>query len=236
MSRAERGGILLRLTGLLVFAAFLCLLYLARHPLLRLAGNWWVVEDALAHADAIIVLGDDNFAGDRASRAAELFQAGWAPQVVASGRMLRPYAGMAEIIERDLKSRGVPAAATIRFEHKAANTIQEAQALRDLVLQRHWHSILVVTSNYHTRRARYTFRKVFPSGVSVSMISAEDSEYLPNIWWQSRPGLKHFFTESVAYPLAMWELRRVQAAGSPAGVAVWGYGWVRAPGPPGSAF
>jgi uncharacterized SAM-binding protein YcdF (DUF218 family) len=236
MSCGQRGGILLRFMGLLVFAAFLCLLYLARHPLLRLAGNWWVVEDPLAHADAIVVLGDDNFVGDRASRAAELFQAGWAPQVVASGRMLRPHTGMAEIIERDLKSRGVPAVAIVRFEHQAANTIQEAQALRDLALQRHWHSVLVVTSNYHTRRAHYTFRKVFPSGITVSMASAEDSEYLPNTWWLSRAGLKHFFTESVAYPLAMWELRRVQAASSSAGAALWGYRPVRVASAPGSAF
>jgi len=35
--RAEHGGIFLRLLSLLVFAAFLALLYVVRHPLLRLA-------------------------------------------------------------------------------------------------------------------------------------------------------------------------------------------------------
>ena len=85
---------------------------------------------------------------------------------------LRPYAGVAELIQRDLEGRGVPAAAIVPFPHHAENTRSEAQALRDLVAQRHWHRILVVTSNYHTRRAGYIFRKVFPSDVSVLVESA----------------------------------------------------------------
>src|SRR5580692_1118462 len=123
MTGAQRGGIIFRLLSLIFLAALFFMLYLARHPLLRLAGGWWVVSDPLQHADAMIVLGDDNFSGDRAERAAELFQAGWAPQVVASGRMLRPYAGVAELIQRDLEGRGVPAAAIIPFAHHAENTL-----------------------------------------------------------------------------------------------------------------
>ena len=192
MTRAERGGIISRLLSLIFLAALFFMLYLARQPLLRLAGGWWVVSDPLQHADAIVVLGDDNFAGDRAAHAAELFQAGWAPQVVASGRMLRPYAGVADLIARDLQAKGVPAAAVVTFAHHADSTRSEAEALRDLVAQRHWHRILLVTSNYHTRRARYIFRKVFPSDVSISVSSAPDSGYDPDSWWRNRSGLKIF--------------------------------------------
>src|ERR1700678_3455371 len=108
---AQRGGILFRLMSLLLLAAILFLLFLARDPLLRLAGNWWIVQDPIEHADVIVVLGDDNYGGERAARAAELFHAGWAPQVVASGRMMRTYAGVAELIQHDLQSDGVPTAA-----------------------------------------------------------------------------------------------------------------------------
>ena len=79
-------------------------LYLAPH-LAALAGGWWIVSDPLQHADATVVLGDDNFNGDRAAHAADLFHAGWAPEVVASGRMMRPYAGVAELIARDLQAQ-----------------------------------------------------------------------------------------------------------------------------------
>ncbi len=210
MTGAQRGGIFLRLLFLIFLVVLFFLLYLVRHPLLRLAGGWWVVADPLQHADAMIVLGDDNFSGDRAERAAELFQAGWAPKVVASGRMLRPYAGVAELIQRDLEGRGVPAAAIIPFAHRAENTLAEAQALRDFVAQQHWHRVLVVTSNYHTRRARYIFRNIFPSDVAVLVEPARDSDYDPDSWWETRSGLKLFFTESVGYCYAMWELRQAR--------------------------
>src|SRR5580698_5838581 len=137
MTRAERGGIISRLLSLIFLVALFFILYLARQPLLRLAGGWWVVSDPLQHADAIVVLGDDDFAGDRAAHAAELFQAGWAPLVVASGRMLRPYAGVAELIARDLQAKGLSASAVVTFAQHADSTLSEALALRDLVAQRH---------------------------------------------------------------------------------------------------
>src|ERR1700722_20060522 len=104
MRRGERGGIIFRFLTLLAFTALVGVVYLARYPLLRVAGNFLVIEDPLPHADAIVVLGDDNFWGDRAGRAAQLFRMGDAPVVVASGRRLRPFAGVAELIAHDLES------------------------------------------------------------------------------------------------------------------------------------
>src|SRR5256885_16727489 len=66
----QGGGIIFSLLGL-VFAMVLGFtVYLVRHPLLRFAGETWIVEDSLEHADAILVLSDDNFYADRATRAA----------------------------------------------------------------------------------------------------------------------------------------------------------------------
>jgi uncharacterized SAM-binding protein YcdF (DUF218 family) len=213
--RAERGGIFLRLLFLLVFVAFLALLYVVRHPLLRLAGQLWVVDEPAEHADGIVVLGDDNYTGDRAAHAAELYHAGMAPQVVASGRLLRPYAGISEMMERDLESRGVPAASIVKFSHRAANTREEAEALTGLVASRGWKRVLVVTSNYHARRTRFIFRRVFQPGVTVRVSAARDSEFDPSLWWESRLGIKLFFNEVLGYAVAWWELRgKALAAGS----------------------
>jgi uncharacterized SAM-binding protein YcdF (DUF218 family) len=205
MSPGERGGIIFRFLALLMFTALLGVVYLARYPLLRAAGNFWVVEDPLMHADAIVVLGDDDFSGDRAARAADLFREGDAPVVVASGRRLRPYAGIAELIAHDLQSDGVPSAAVVPFDHDAADTREEAMALRGLAAQRRWRRLIVVTSNYHTRRARYIFLKVFPAGVSIAVASSADHFYDPDAWWEHRPSVKIFFLESVAYAEAHWE-------------------------------
>jgi uncharacterized SAM-binding protein YcdF (DUF218 family) len=213
MNRA-RGGIFLTFLILFFLAILAGILYLARHPLLRAAGRIWIVDESPTKADAIIVLSDDNYLGERASRAAELFRAGWAPRVVASGRMLRPSAGIAELIQRDLIERGVPAAAVVRFPHRAENTRDEAEALRGLVVKERWHRVLLVTSNFHTRRARYLCARIFPAGTELRVVSARDSDYDPDHWWETRLGVKTFFREALGMLVALWEVRHEQRATS----------------------
>ncbi len=106
--RRERGGITAKLIGLLCLVVVLTAIYLVRHPLLRFAGEELVVEDPLEKSDAIIVLSADNFYADRATRSAEFYRQGLAPVVVASGKRLRPRAGIVELMEHDLIERGVP--------------------------------------------------------------------------------------------------------------------------------
>jgi uncharacterized SAM-binding protein YcdF (DUF218 family) len=212
--RSERGGIFFRLLFLLFFIGFLAFLYVVRHPLLRVAGEAWMVNDPPVQADAIIVLGDDNYDGDRAAHAADLYRMGLAPLVVGSGRLLRPYAGIAEMIERDLESHGVPAAAIVKFPHRAENTHEEAVALTGLIFSRGWKRVTIVTSNYHARRAEFIFERVLPAGVSVHVSGAHDSDFDPSSWWETRVGQKLFFNELLGYVEARWELRRT-AAGPP---------------------
>jgi len=212
MNRSQHGGILSRLITIVGVVCLVVLLYLFRDPLLHLAGEFWVVEDPLARSDAIIILSDDNYSGDRAARAAELYRMGLAPRVVASGRMLRPYAGIAELMQHDLEADGVPASAIELFPHHADNTREEAEALRSLVAQKGWRGILVVTSNYHTRRARFILNRVIPSEVIVRVAEARDVDYDPGSWWHSRLGLKIFFHESIGIVVAWWELRNAPHA------------------------
>lgn len=202
----QRGGIILRLLALLALCAFGGIIYLVRYPLLREVGSLWIVQDHIEPADAIVVVGDDDFTADRAREAASLFHMGWAPQVVASGRMLRPYTSIADLISRDLESQAVPASAVVRFSHRANNTLEEAEALRLLISQKGWHRILLVTSNYHTRRARYIFRKVLPDNVSLEVIGAVSGDFDPASWWESRQGRKTFALETLGYLVAFWEL------------------------------
>ena len=204
---AERGGILFKLIALLFLVCLAFGIYLLRRPILREAGNFWVVDDPLEHSDAIVVLGDDDYSGDRAARAAELYRQGWAPIVVASGRMLRPYAGIAELEAHDLETDGVPHNAIVQFSQRAEDTREEAVALRGLFAQRAWHNVVIVTSNYHTRRARFIFSRVLPQDVLSRVSSAPDTNYDPGGWWYSRQGIKLFSSECVSYLVAHWELR-----------------------------
>lgn len=175
----ELGRIFLNLIILMFFVIFCAVLYLVRRPLLRFTAESWIIEDPLDKADALIVLGDDNFYADRATRGAQLFREGKAPVIVASGRRLRPNAGIAELMEHDLVERGVPRDKIVRFAHDADSTLEEARALARLVKERKWRSVIVVTSNFHTRRARYIFQRVFPQGMEVRVASARDGDFDP---------------------------------------------------------
>jgi uncharacterized SAM-binding protein YcdF (DUF218 family) len=204
--RKQRGGILVTLIVVLLLILFCGVLYLVRGPILRFVGENWIVEDPLEHSGAIIVLSDDNFYADRATRAAELYRQGMAPVVVASGRRLRPFAGIAELMVRDLSERGVPKDKIEAFAQDADNTREEAQALAQLVARKKWRSIIVVTSNYHTRRTRYIFRRVFPSAIQVRVASARDGDFDPQNWWQHRKSIKQLTKEMAGLVVAMWEL------------------------------
>ncbi|HET8922486.1 MAG TPA: YdcF family protein [Candidatus Acidoferrum sp.] len=205
---AERGSIFVKLVFLLFFGLFFVVLYLIRHPIFRFVAETWIVEDTLDRADALLVLSDDNFYADRGTRAAGLFREGKAPVIVASGRRLRPNAGIAELMEHDLVERGVPRDKILRVNHDADNTLEEAETLARVAKEKKWHSVIVVTSNYHTRRARYIFRRVFPQGTEIRVASARDGDFDPAAWWEKRKSTKRLMGEFAGMGVAIWELRR----------------------------
>ncbi|HET7106284.1 MAG TPA: YdcF family protein [Candidatus Acidoferrum sp.] len=207
---SERGGALI---SLIIFGALLVLcaiLYWARHPIMRFAGESWVVDEPAAHADALLLLGDDNFYADRATRAADMIRHGVAPVVVASGRRLRPSAGVVELQEHDLIERGVPKDKIIRFAHDADSTKEEAAALARLCADRRFRSVIIVTSNYHARRARYIFDKVFPKTIGVSVAGAHDGDFDPENWWEKRKSQGLFLHEIVGMMEAFREGGKLQ--------------------------
>jgi uncharacterized SAM-binding protein YcdF (DUF218 family) len=219
ISAAQRGGIFFRLIFLIAFVCLCFLLYLVRTPILRLAGGVWVVDDPPQASDAIVMLGDDNYNADRASRAAQIFKAGYAPRIIVSGRYLRPYASIAELEEHDLIDRGVPQAAIVRFAHHADNTREETTAISQVLASHGWKRILLVTSNYHTRRSRYLAERVFPPGTVLRVVAAPDSDYDPLSWWRTRNGLKIFAHECAGILVSMWEMRHTDVQTSDSSLA-----------------
>jgi uncharacterized SAM-binding protein YcdF (DUF218 family) len=208
----EGGGALLRVILTLTVLATLFLVYLLREPILSLIGRIWIVDETEITADAVIILGDDNYAAQRASRAAEIYHDRHAPLIVASGRRLRPYLSVPDLMQRDLADRGVPPSAVLRVASLASNTREEAAVLRRVAEARRWKRVMVVTSNYHTRRARLIFERVFRGVAEVRMVASRDAAYPPDSWWRSRIGVKLFSSECVSFFLAVWETRSTEAA------------------------
>jgi len=204
----QRGGIFFRLIFLIFILVVGAVLYLARVPLLRLAGEFWVVDEPPETSDVIVVLSGDNYDAERATRAASLFKSGMAPRVVATGRALRSYATTTDLMKRDLIEHGVPENAIVPFTHKADDTRDEAAAVSEFVASHGWKKVLLVTSNYHTRRSQYIYEHTLPSNDQLLTVAAPDSDYDPNYWWRTRTGVKLFFHEFGGYLVALWETKK----------------------------
>jgi uncharacterized SAM-binding protein YcdF (DUF218 family) len=95
----------------------------------------------------------------------------------------------------------------VKLTHRAQNTREEATESAKIIQSRGWKHIVVVTSNYHARRARFIYGRILPSSVSLRVSGARDSDFDPSRWWETRQGQKLFLSELAGYLVARWELR-----------------------------
>ncbi len=147
-------------------------------------GDYLVVADPLAPADAVAVLGGGGRA--RVTEAARLFAAGYGHWLVITEMALpglwTPYS---DVVRVEATRAGVPGARILVAPGIVYSTYDEALALRQVAAERALGSLIVVTAPYHTRRARLTFDEVFHgSGVRIAIRPAEGDRYRPDSWWQ----------------------------------------------------
>ena len=182
-------------------------LYLARGPILRGVAHGWIVDEPLEKAQAIVVLGGDSRTGDRVRHAASLYKDGWAPRIVLSGAPIRTYFNETELMAREARELGVPADHLILAPSGANSTLEEALKLRPVLAEHNFRKVIVVTSNFHTRRAKQIFLGVYrPRGTIVLVSAAPDRSFDPATWWQSREGRKLLFLELLKWSYTWWEL------------------------------
>jgi hypothetical protein len=77
------------------------------------------------------------------------------------------------------------------------STMQEAQALTSCIQEHHWQSIVIVTSNYHTRRARILWKRITRSepNLHVWIDGVTDPEF-QQPWWRHRQSAKIWLMET----------------------------------------
>jgi uncharacterized SAM-binding protein YcdF (DUF218 family) len=121
---------------------------------LQRAGAFLVVDDALRPADAVVVLSGDA-SRSRLDEAIRVVRLGAADRVIAL-TATPPDFYEATAIRRYVERRGVdPGRVVVAGE--AHSTLDEARLAAQVMRERGWRSAIVVTSPYHTRRARWVF-------------------------------------------------------------------------------
>lgn len=173
-----------------VVLPILAVLVLLHRPLLVGFAHQFEIDDP-ARSDALVVLMGD-LKGDRALRAAELYQQGSAPLIFLGET--RDTANRCSV----LRDHGVPAEA-IRVMKRVNSTYEEALRTRESLASRNdVQRITVVTTSFHTARARWIFNRVLRGrGVEVRTAGARDPRFNASDWYTSRVGVRTYFWEAV---------------------------------------
>jgi uncharacterized SAM-binding protein YcdF (DUF218 family) len=160
--------VLLPVLGLLVAPAFLC------------------VAAPTQKADVIILLGGED--GSRVEGAAALFNAGWAPHVIITGED--------DMYRRELIHLGVPKT-SIWVDALARSTAENARFSIRIMRANDCKSALLVTSWYHTRRARNCFNHYGP-GLAFYAQPTHQSAAVAKNWGSPATSILK------EYPKAIW--------------------------------
>jgi uncharacterized SAM-binding protein YcdF (DUF218 family) len=170
------------------------LIWVLWQPICTLVANPLVEDDGAAKADAIVVLGGDGY-GTRILRAVELEKAGYATRILVSGPANLLGHETDQTIAYAVK-KGYPAELfeAVLLPQGVNSTRTEADYLGKQLQSQGITSIDLVTSNYHTSRAGYLWRKENP-WLHINVVPAPDPYFTPETWFQTRDGQKTFLLE-----------------------------------------
>ena len=131
---------------------------------------------------------------ERTQRAAELYKEGRASKIILTNDNQQggwasdeqrniPYQ---ELAARWLRRQGVPDEAIETLPEPVSGTYEESVLLRRYAEGKGFHSVLIVTSAYHSRRALWTLRKVFAdSAITIGLEAVPPGQQVPSpaTWW-----------------------------------------------------
>lgn len=160
-----------------------------------------IVGSETLNTDAMVVLAGSSTYIERTQHAAELFNQGRSPRIILTNDNMRSGWSVEEqrnplFVERaaeELRRQGVPADKIEIVPGNVSNTHEEVLRIRDYTRERGWHSILVVTSAYQSRRALWTLRRAFDgTHVTIGLDAAAPGQQSPRpaTWWLHRLGWK----------------------------------------------
>lgn len=157
------------------------------------------VSSPLRYAPVVLILpGDEE---TRPFVAAGLMNAGYAdralvPETRANSDVLKGVeSSTSEITRQILIRRGIPEKRIVTLSGASDSTLNDAWALNRYFQQFGATDVLIVTSAYHSRRARWTFRHVLPEHQSRLRFYTAPNEFDSRTWWTSRTGRQTVLSE-----------------------------------------
>jgi len=165
---------------------------------LNALGAALITDDPLHPAGAILVLAGESREGDRVRHAVQLFKRGLAPLLVLSGTPMGFRTHEADVMRRHAEFLGVPSSHILIVKQNGDSTKEEAGVVLPILKRRGLKEVILVTSNYHTARAKRIFeRAAGPYGPHFLASPVNDGLFEPDGWWMRRRYAKTFVYEAI---------------------------------------
>ena len=189
----------------LLFVVVYSLLSYFHAPILTRLGEYLVVKHSPQESDLIVCLAGGNV--DRGLAIADAFQKGLAPYIFMAREesadgydLLRErgidYPENVDLMMMLLEQQGISRSVFLTSDRTVDSTIDEAEYIRDLVIEKGYKSLILITSPTHSRRAWLTFKKVFQENeVQVFSLPSSYSKFNPEDWWEQRKYVRDVIIE-----------------------------------------
>jgi len=184
------------ITASAVLLLLVVLAFAFRTQILTGIANYLIINDRLQPADAIFLLNSEF--DTRPFRAAELYKQGLAPVIVIARTKDTPVVILGlmpndtDISVGVMEKLGVPPEKIIilTVPGGVTSTFDEAAAFRQYIEANQVRRIVLVTSAFHTRRARWIFDKTLAGlPVTLQMAAVPYAGFDQTNWWQNEDGL-----------------------------------------------
>ena len=206
---------------LLSCALFCCIcgvLFFYYHaPLLTSYAEFFTMHTEAKGADAIVVL--SGMVETRLPRAITLYKEGYAPRILLTQeRSVNALAAqlhctnmdkaqdLIHLLHADCELTIVPS-----LKGGATSTFDEAYDLKDWARKNSYKRIIIVTDDFHTRRALYAFKKIFKdTNIAVQAAGAANDFFNEHDWWKSDWGLSAYILEGIKFSLYFITSQNIQ--------------------------
>jgi len=198
--KPKRGKWTRRLRRWGVFFGILVGAYLLRGVWCPSAARWLDVSERPRKVDVVLVLGGG--ADSRPFAAAALWKKGYARRVLLPAVKMSPEAAEGlmpsetEICRKVLVIRGVAPEAIEVLEGTVDSTFDEAASLSRYLDAHPNTTVAIVTTDWHTRRARTVFRKVLGERAGqIYFVGIPPDRYGADDWWKTEEGFTAYTSE-----------------------------------------
>jgi uncharacterized SAM-binding protein YcdF (DUF218 family) len=176
------------------------------------------VDEKPFKSDAVIVLNTGDEYYPRLIQAADLYRGGLAEQVVINGNRKTDALRMLEAKGfksccpwytdpvRILSLLAVPEKDVIWISAEDAyDSMSEAAAVGKELIRQNFTKIILTTSKFHSRRAKFIWKKMYANQLNIVMVSAKMDPFDPTKWWQDGRQIRWVLAEYGAWVYYWWK-------------------------------